>query len=206
VYVAFGTPGDIHPYHGWIISYAPNSTTNTLDRVAVFSTTPNGAAGGVWSVGALAADTASNIFCSVGQGTWDVPNNNLGDSFLRLTTTGGVLQRADYFTPFNEATLDSMDLDAGSGGPLLLPVQSGAAHPNLMVVGSKEGRVYLLDRDNMGQFQSGSDSQIMQSLVGSFNGIYTTPSFFAGKVYISGRGGPQFRWNSALCANYHCDR
>ena len=102
------------------------------------------------------------------------------------------MQRADYFTPFNEATLDSMDLDAGSGGPLLLPVQSGAAHPNLMVVGSKEGRVYLLDRDNdnMGQFQSGSDSQIVQSLVGSFNGIYTTPSFFAGKVYISGRGGP----------------
>lgn len=187
VYVAFGSPDDVHPYHGWIIGYAPNNTTKTLDTVAVFNPTPNGQAAGIWSPAALAADAQGNMFCSVGQGTWDVPNANLGDSFLRLTTNGGVLQVADYFTPFNQSILDAQDLDVGSGGTLLLPSKPGTPHPDLIVAGGKEGRVYLLDRQNLGHFQPGSDSQIVQSISGQFpNGVYTTPAYFAGRVYIGG--------------------
>ena len=71
----------------------------------------------------------------------------------------------DYFAPFNADLLSQDDLDLGSSGALLLPDAVGdRAHPHLLVSGSKEGRIYVLDRDNMGHFQPGSDSQIVQSL------------------------------------------
>ena len=68
----------------------------------------------------------------------------------------------DYFTPFNQKVLDAKDWDLGSQGPVLLPMQAGA-NPHLLVIAGKEGKLYLLDRDKLGKFQEGSDSQIVQS-------------------------------------------
>lgn len=50
-----------------------------------------------------------------------------------------------------------------------------------MVGGGKEGRIYMVNRDNMGQFQAGSDSQIVQEVIGQLAGdadgsLFTTPS------------------------------
>jgi hypothetical protein len=80
-----------------------------------------------------------------------------GNSALRLRPGAG-LQLDDFFTPFNQAALNADDRDLGSGGPLLLPDQPGA-HPHLLLFGSKEGRLYLLDRDHLGGFHSGGDDQ-----------------------------------------------
>jgi hypothetical protein len=196
VYLAFGSTGDVFPYHGWIFGYAHSA--GKLSQVSIFNSTPNGSAGGVWSVGALAADSLGNIYCGTGQGTFDPSNNNFGDSFLRMQPGSGTLTVADYFTPFNNATLFSMDWDAGSGSPLLVPTQVGTLHPNLLIAGTKEGdqdptyspqgRIYVVDRDHMGKFHSGSDSQIVQSLLGQAGRIFTSPAFWNQNVYFGGAG------------------
>jgi len=37
LYVAFGSHGDVRPYHGWVFSY----NAANLQQVAVFNTTPD---------------------------------------------------------------------------------------------------------------------------------------------------------------------
>jgi hypothetical protein len=99
---------------------------------------------------------------------------------------------SDYFTPFNQATLALNDIDVGSCGLTLLPDQPGAV-PHLAVSAGKEGRIYLLNRDNLGKFQSGSDSQIVQSIPGALghasnDNDYSTGTFWQGNVYFVGNG------------------
>jgi hypothetical protein len=92
----------------------------------------------------------------------------------------------DYFTPFNFQTLNDGDVDLGSGGPMVLPDWMGnTSHPHLVVGAGKEGRIYLLDRNNLGQFRSGSDSQIVQSIVGQLGAMFSMPAMFKNWVYFS---------------------
>jgi hypothetical protein len=58
------------------------------------------------------------------------------------------VQVLDYLAPFNQQLLGNNDLDLGSGGVMLLPEQS-APHRYLALVGTKQGFVYLLDRDRL---------------------------------------------------------
>ena len=83
---------------------------------------------------------------------------------------------ADSFTPFNQSALGTADLDLASAGMTLLPDAVGTvAHPHLMVTSGKDGEMYVLDRDNMGQYQSSyttPNSQIVQWLpYGATSGI-----------------------------------
>jgi len=55
-------------------------------------------------------------------------------------------------------------VELSSAGPLLLPDQAGA-HPHLVLGAGKNGNLYVVNRDDMGHFNSASDSQIVQSLV-----------------------------------------
>jgi hypothetical protein len=93
----------------------------------------------------------------------------------------------DYFTPYNQAQLDSRDQDLGSGAVLLLPDSVGSAdHPHLMVQSGKEGKIYLMDRDNLGQYQrTGTTSDdVVQVIPNAFNGwVMSTPAFYNGMIY-----------------------
>ncbi|HUJ72240.1 MAG TPA: pyrrolo-quinoline quinone [Verrucomicrobiae bacterium] len=183
VYIASAAHCDIGPYHGWILGYG---ATN-LQQVAVFNSTPNGGLGGVWMAGGgPAADGQGNIFCSTGNGTFDANTNgdDYGDSVLMLDASNG-LAVEDYFTPFNQSDLDANDTDLGSGGVLLLPDQPGA-HPHEAIMAGKEGKLYLLDRDDLGEFQNGSDSQIVQSLPNATGHAFYTPAYFNGFIYCQG--------------------
>jgi len=55
----------------------------------------------------------------------------------------------DLFTPSNAFTLDAQDGDYGSGGVLVLPDQPGPI-PHLAVAAGKDGRLFILNRDDMG--------------------------------------------------------
>src|SRR5207302_8130790 len=92
----------------------------------------------------------------------------------------------DLCTPFNEANLEAADMDLGSGAPVVLPDQSHAAVPHLLVVAGKEGRIYLLDRDNLGRFCSGcgSDTQIVQSIPNALGLNFGTPAVWNNTVYF----------------------
>jgi uncharacterized protein (TIGR03437 family) len=184
VYTEWSSHCDLGSYHGWILGY----DAATLRQVAVYNDTPNGSLGSFWAGGAApAADAEGNIFVISGNGTFDANTggSDLGESFLKLSTRKG-LAVADYFTPFNVQDLNNGDIDTGSSGALLLPDLVGsAAHHHLLVSAGKEGRIYLLDRDNMGSFQSGSDSQIVQSIVGAIGPLFGIPAYFNNTVFLS---------------------
>jgi hypothetical protein len=156
--------------------------------------TPNGDQGGIWQDGdGLAADTLGNIYFMVGNGTFDAyltgqANNDYGMSYLKLSPNGDLLSVADYFTPFDAIKLSEDDMDLGSGGPLLLPYQNGTINPYLAVGGGKDGNLYLLNRDNMGGYNSQNNSQILQELPGAFAGhsLYSTPAYWGGYLYFWG--------------------
>ena len=184
VYIAWASHCDNGPYHGWIMGY----DASTLQQVSVFNATPNGSQGGIWQAGCgLSADGNGNLFCGVGNGSFDASSDgsDCGESILKLSASDLSVQ--DYFAPFDQATLSANDLDLGSDGVLLLPDQSGA-RPHLAIAGGKEGKLYVLDRDNLGHFNSGGDN-VVQTLTGG-SGIFSTPAYFNGSIYFCAAGAP----------------
>ena len=187
VYIAFASHGDYGPYHGWLLGY----DAATLQQVAVFNATPNGGAGGIWqSGGGPSADTSGNIYVITGNGTFDadVGGMDFGDSFLKLSTQAGGLTVADFFTPFNQASLEANDLDLGSTDALLLPDQTDTDHPHLVLGAGKDGNAYLVDRDQMGQFTSSDTSQIVQTITISPDGVFCAPAVWENNVYFAASG------------------
>ncbi len=188
VYLSFASHGDNGPYHGWILGY---SVTN-LQPFGVYNATPNGGLGGFWMSGCgPAVDAAGNIYAVTGNGTFDANTGgaDFGDTFVKLTPSGSKLTVTDWFTPFNQASLDASDADLGSGGAMVLPDEVGsAAHPHLLVGCGKEGKIYLLDRDNLGHFNASSDSQIVQFLAGAVGGTWSTAAYFNKRIYYQGSG------------------
>lgn len=191
VYVAWASHGDVRPhYHGWVIGF---NAKNLAERPLLFNTSPNGAAAGIWH---MAADDDGNIYVITGNGTFDTaaPRTNFGNTFVKLSTAGGKLSVADFFTPFNQEDLNPLDLDLGSGGPLVLPDTVGSkAHPRLLVGGDKSGQLYLVSRDRMGGYCEGcpTNSNIVQQLgiEGIDNpcvvcGIFATPAVWEGRLYV----------------------
>ncbi len=181
VYIGFGSYCDNTPYHGWLMGYS----AATLAQTSVFLVTPHGTQGAIWNGGAApAADSMGSIYVTTGNGTFDANKSggkDFGNSFLKLSPTLSLL---DYFTPFNQASLDTNDLDVGAAGVILLPEQAGA-HPFIMISAGKEGRIYVVDCDNLGHFHSGSDSQIVQSIPDAFrNGTWATATYWNGNVYF----------------------
>jgi hypothetical protein len=150
IYIGWAGYCDNPPYHGWVMGYTYNGST--FQQVYVYNSTPNGYDGGIWqSGGGLAADSSGNIYAMSGNGEFDLNNTgsvDAGDTFLKWNAQ---LQLTDYFTPFNQSCLDSGDVDLGSSGPLLLPSQSGST-PNELIGMGKEGRIYVVNRDDMGKF------------------------------------------------------
>jgi hypothetical protein len=186
VTIAWASYCDHSPFHGWIISY--NATT--LAQQAVFNTTPNGSGGGVWMSGAgLAADANSSIYLATGNGDENA-SLEWGDSILKLSGPGsGSFAVADWFTPYDQQTLDVNDWDLGAGGVLLLPnLPSGQ---QLLVQASKKGTIYLVDRNSMGKYCStctstGGDTQIVQVIPNALTGMWGMPAYWNGNVYFGG--------------------
>jgi len=168
LYVAFGSHGDVRPYHGWIFSY----NASTLQRVGVFNTTPNTFGGAVWQSGqGLAADGTGIYFMTAnGHFDGDIGGPDLSSSFLKLTTPS--LTLSDWFAPYNADALDQNNDDLASAGPLMIP------GTNLLVGGGKEGVLYLLNRSNLGHFRAGSDSQIVQSFHAGGGHIHGSPVYW----------------------------
>lgn len=196
VYIAWASHGDNGPYHGWVIGY---SATNLTQQTAKFNSTPDGGLGGVWMSGnGLAADANNNLYCVTGNGTFDgtlppvAGADDFGDSVLKLSTSAG-LSLADFFTPFNQSSLNGGDTDLGSGGVVILPDQSGGGPTHLLFISSKSGTIYLINRDNLGKFNSSTD-QVVQEFVASGGGFWSTPAFWQNTMYAGGSGDNVIAW------------
>ena len=162
VYVTLSSHCDWGPYHGWILGY----NAATLQQQIVYNVTPNGYAGGMWESGMAMAADAGSLYQVAGNGTvgdGGDPTNltNRGNSALKLTPSGVTLQVSSYFTPFDYQAQNDADLDYGTMGSLLIPNSS------YFLTGGKDGNLYLLNKDNMGGWVSGSNQ--VQQVVGLGN-------------------------------------
>src|SRR5581483_9011984 len=156
---------DNQPTHGWVIAY----NARTLKQTAVWNASPNAGLAGIWqSGGAPAVDDLGFGYLVTGNGEFDADRGgpDFGDSILKIGGPGsGILTVHDYFTPFNQSGMNAMDDDLGAGGVVLLPNQAaGSPHRHLLVHAGKEGTIYLVDRDNMGKYNSANNDQIVQAL------------------------------------------
>jgi hypothetical protein len=185
LYIGFGGNGcDEYAYNGWMFAY----DSQTLAQTAAFLVTPDGTRGSIWQGGSgPAADEFGNIYVATANGTYDGPagENDFGDSVLKMGWNGSTFGVLDYFTPYNQLQLAQQDLDLGSAGPLILPDQPGL-YPHELVAGGKQGTLYLINRDNEGQFNPVTDDVIQSIPNAVVNELTGVPSYWNGSVYVAG--------------------
>ena len=175
VYVSWASHNDCGPYHGWIVAY----NASTLEQVGVYCDTPNGSLGGFWQSGqGPTVDSAGNIYMMSGNGTFDANSNgpDLGMSFIKLSPAAQGMKVLDWFAPYNADSLNAGDMDLGSAGVLAIP------GTNMIIGGGKEGTLYLLNKNHLGHFNPGGDSQIVQSFPASNSLIHGSPVYYRSPV------------------------
>ncbi|HEX2779342.1 MAG TPA: PQQ-binding-like beta-propeller repeat protein [Gemmatimonadaceae bacterium] len=178
VYVSFASHCDWRPYHGWVLGY----DASTLQQTAVYNATPDGYAGGMWESGmGMAADGAGNLYVVTGNGTVGVGSDptsvrNRGESAIKLTPSGSTLSVTSWFTPFNYQALNDVDLDYGGMGALLIP----GSH--FYLTGGKDGKLYLLDTDGMGGWQSSSNAVQQVVALGASANMHCQAAYYRGST------------------------
>ena len=198
VYIGFSSHGDNGPWHGWILAY--NATT--LAQTGVWCTSPNGKGNGIWGAGSgIAMDSSGNAYVATGNGDDTVttpappPSTTIdyGDSIVRFGLANGVPLPNDYFTPYNQGSLDGSDEDVGSGGVLVVPTQTGP-YPDILIQCGKQGQIYVVDRDKLTNDGShycngcSSNPEIIQTVTGD-GGLWSMPAYWNENVYMWANGG-----------------
>ncbi len=229
VYLAFSAHDDQSPYYGWIIGYAESTlaltaafvTTPTYEGIVTNSATYT-AQGGIWAAGSALATDGTSLYVTTSPGAFNVAAGNFNaagfpidhdyaDTLLKLQVdpasspasqngNGWGLKVADYFTPSNAYELGQKNLDLGSGGATLLPdTVTDAAGDPLVLVGGKESRLYVLDRNDLGKFDpaypatGAADPRPYDRVVneyaadgvdGTAQGMFDAPTYLNGTVYV----------------------
>src|SRR5579862_7794504 len=181
VYIAWASHEDTPPYYGWVMGY----NASNLSQASVLNVTPDAGWGGIWmSGGAPAVDSSGNLYLITANGQFDAtngsaPNNDYGDSFLKLSSGLSVSQ---YFTPSDQANDQANDKDFGSGGAMVLvDLPANGSNPTHLVLGGgKDGTLYVLNRDAMGGY---GDSNAWQEL-STGSGIFATGAFWNSTFYL----------------------
>jgi hypothetical protein len=180
VYITWASSCDVGPYYGWVMAY----DAHTLAQTAVLNVSPVAGESGIWQSDAgPAADADGNVYLITGNGKFTAADggSDFGDSVLKLSLTPKGLEVRDYFTPADEAQLNATDGDFGSGSPMLLPDQPGP-HPHLLLAAGKAAKIYALDRDHLGKFHKGSDTNAVQVIKAGAQS-FGAPAYWNGHVF-----------------------
>jgi hypothetical protein len=133
---------------GWMMGL----DTRTAQLASAFPGGPIAAVeqAGIWASAGPAVDANGTVYATTGNGSIAGVNQPgyWGESLLawspsQLTLTG-------TYTPFNYCQLEAADADVGGNSPMLFDIDGNSTStPHLVAFGSKQGNVYLLDRDNL---------------------------------------------------------
>ncbi|HEY7088779.1 MAG TPA: hypothetical protein VH518_11860 [Tepidisphaeraceae bacterium] len=198
------------------------------------------AQGGIWMSGGKFSSDGTYLYCTTGNGAFDESNSNFdangfpidhnyADCLIKIGVdpdhatpanqngNGWGIKVFDYFCPSNQFELNDVDLDLGSSGVTLLPDNAGnvVGHPHLLILGGKEGRIYLIDRDDMGKlnlaFPKGetdppfTDPRPFDRVVGQYQSNpalnadahrdYSSAVYFNGKFFLALSQNPAWSFN-----------
>jgi len=180
IYVGFSSFCDFfaNVSRGWVLGWKASTLTplaaNQLNDK--WAKNPNNAFGflsSVWMSGnGLAASPNGGIFFVTGNsanGSYDSVNN-LSESVVNVSSD--LTHVTDFFTPSNANTMT--DLDFGSGGVLLIPTLAGPT--NLAVALGKDGRMFLMNQTNLGQFTPGGPDKVLGTF--PISACWCAESFF----------------------------
>lgn len=195
LYLGFGSNGCNDGNTGWLLAYGAAN----LQQVGAFNTSPDHGLTSIWQTGnGISADESGNIFVATAESAnYDIPSGgqSYSNSILKIgpapwSPQNEPDQPADYFTPWTVAYLNDHDLDISSVGPVVLPDQPGN-YPHELIASGKEAIVYLLDRDDMGQYVPGGQDRAIQEIQLIHGGeLMDSPVVWNGIVYFSPDGAP----------------
>ncbi len=182
IYAGFGSFCDFNANlsRGWLLGWTAGSLTpfpanNLNDSLA---TSPNNFfLSAIWMSGyGPATDDSGNVLFVTGNsdpsGTTYNGVTNIQESVVKVPSTLGTV--SDLFTPKNQAALDQVDNDFGSGGVLVLPDQAGLTY-QLAVAAGKDGNMYLMDEDDLGGYSTTKNNVLATYSIG---GCWCGQSYF----------------------------
>ncbi len=163
LYVAFASrcedPGN-PIFHGWIFAF----DTPSLNLVGSFAVTPpNVDGGGIWQASTGLASDGTSIYFITGNRRADEDHldrdlPSFADAAVKLnvaisrnpdgSASRVIMAVGDWFSSYRRVWLDSIDLDFGSAGAVLVP------NTSYLLASGKQGMLYVLDRTNMGQIDN----------------------------------------------------
>jgi len=174
---------------GWVLSFDPT----TLNESGKFNTIEASAGyelASVWMSGyAVASDPAGNIFAVTGNGNYSHKKGERGYGETVLSLRSNLKKVSTSFTPSDYQSLNNGDTDFGSGGVMVIPVQTGQTAPEMALAAGKAGTLFLLNATDLGGMQT-NDIGALQKL--SLSGCFCGPAFYVGSqgpvVFFQGNG------------------
>jgi hypothetical protein len=148
LYVGYASHSDCSLFHGWLVGVAIDNPASGVTAWAA-GTNPGAHGGAIWGVGGIASD-GKNPFVTTGNTFGTNEDWDGGEAIIRFQP-GPIFSGSpsDYWVPTNWLSLDNADLDLGGSGPLLVDVPD-ATPSHLIVAMGKDGKAYLVNRDNLG--------------------------------------------------------
>jgi hypothetical protein len=182
IYVAFASFCDHHAdqARGWLLGWNA-ATLNALPANKLTDTLATAPTpwflSAIWMSGyGVAAEEDGDLFFVTGNsdpnGNTYTGTSNIQESVVKLSADLSTV--LSLFTPANVFGLDQGDVDFGSGGVLVVPDQPGPV-PKLAVAAGKDGRLFILDRSNLGGFHNPDIPKNVQ-----IGGCWCGPSFYKG--------------------------
>jgi len=144
LYIPYGGHfGDCGDYYGWLVTM----DLRQPHHVAAWHTRAPG--GGIWAPGGIVSDGHS-LFAATGN-TFDSSEWGDGEAVLRFSLElEPPASTSDHFAPADWRMLDRRDADLGGTTPLPIDVHDSEGVEHLMLALGKDGKAYLLNRDNLG--------------------------------------------------------
>ncbi len=180
LYAAFGSfcDGQAANSRGWLLGWTASSLAPIVpnELVNILATAPQDYfLSSIWMSGyGPAADDSGNVLFVTGNSQYQTYDGvtNIQESVVKVSPTlSSVL---DLFTPNNQDTLDLDDWEIGAGGVMVLPDQPGST-PHLAVAAGKDGRMFLMNEDNLGGHSTSRNNVL---------GIYSVGGCWCGESYF----------------------
>ena len=164
-----GHLGDCGDYHGWVVGVPINNPSN----VTAWATQRD------WwrDLGPRWSRERRHEHVCESQETHSIPGGHWGggEAVIRLQP-GPVFSGnpTDYWAPTNWLQLDNGDTDLGGCGPVVITV-NGATPSKLVLALGKDGKAYLLNRNNLGGIRAPvASAQVATSVRGQAAATYRT--------------------------------